>query len=124
MTHHKLIFHNDPGHGWVAVRRTLIQRLGVVPTPYSFQRGATVYLEEDCDAGALIRALKDAGETYELLDRCVNHSSRIRGYTRYHHEPGLLERARSIIDREPSGKTDPWSDDCRQFARAVIDHLT
>jgi hypothetical protein len=35
----------------------------------------------------------------------------------------LLRDAESIIDRAPSGTTDPWSADCRAFAKRVRDHL-
>lgn len=45
------IWHSDPGHAWLAVKRKLLIDLGILHkiTPYSYQKGKTVYLEEDCD---------------------------------------------------------------------------
>jgi len=52
------VFHSDAGHGWLAVKRTELVKLGILDkiTPYSYQRGGTVYLEEDCDAGTFLDA--------------------------------------------------------------------
>jgi len=59
------VFHTDPGHGWLAVKRTELIRLGILDkiTPFSYQSGGTVYLEEDCDAATFIEAKKRVGET-------------------------------------------------------------
>lgn len=64
------VFHSDPGHGWLAVKRTELQRLGILNkiTSYSYQRGGTVYLEEDCDASTFMQAKKDAGEAVEFRE--------------------------------------------------------
>jgi hypothetical protein len=46
-------FHVDPGHGWLEVDWTDLKRLGLNPTDfsrYSYRRGNTFFLEEDCDA--------------------------------------------------------------------------
>lgn len=45
------IHHTDGGHGWVAVKRSELVALGILDkiTHFSYQRGDTVYLEEDCD---------------------------------------------------------------------------
>jgi len=58
----KLNVYNDPGHGWVAIKRSVLIKLGIEHkiTSYSYQRGQTVYLEEDCDASTLISAARDA----------------------------------------------------------------
>lgn len=79
------IVYNDPGHGWVAAKRTTLIALGIQDkvTPYSYQRGDTVYLEEDCDASILIRALESLGIKPKFKEYHANRESRIRGYDRY-----------------------------------------
>jgi ABC-type transport system substrate-binding protein len=58
-----LIFHSDPGHGWLAVKVKLLDKLGLIDkiTVFSYLRGKTAYLEEDLDAGTFMSAAKDAG---------------------------------------------------------------
>lgn len=50
----------DPGHGWLAVKREELIAMGILHhiTSYSYQKGATVYLEEDCDASTFVEAYK------------------------------------------------------------------
>ena len=54
------IFHTDPGHGWIAVKRKELADLGVLDkvSSYSYQKGQTVYLEEDCDAALFFNAYR------------------------------------------------------------------
>jgi len=61
------IFHEDPGHGWLAVKRAELERLGILNqvSSCSYQRGDTVYLEEDCDAALFVEAKEKAGEPFE-----------------------------------------------------------
>lgn len=63
-----LIFHQDAGHGWLGCKRELLANLGLEGevSSYSYQRGKTVYLEEDCDAQRLLAALKEKGVPYVL----------------------------------------------------------
>jgi len=81
----KIKFYADPGHGWAAVKRKVLDQLGIADkiTPYSYQRGATVYLEEDCDLSTLIGALKAKGESIEFLNKHTNNSSPIRSYDHF-----------------------------------------
>lgn len=53
-------FYSDAGHGWLAVKRSILVELGCLAeiTPYSYEKGATVYLEEDCDATTFVKAFK------------------------------------------------------------------
>jgi hypothetical protein len=53
-----LIHHNDPGHGWIAVKRKELEELGIADkiSRFSYQNGGTVYLEEDCDLGVYLQA--------------------------------------------------------------------
>jgi len=61
------VFHNDPGHGWLAVKRKELEDLGILSdiTPYSYEKGETVYLEEDQDLTTYINAVK---EKHDLPD--------------------------------------------------------
>ena len=48
----------DAGHAWLAVKAGELVSLGIAHkiTEYSYVKGGTVYLEEDCDAAEFIRA--------------------------------------------------------------------
>lgn len=63
-------FHSDPGHAWLAVKRKELIRLGVLEqvSSYSYQKGDTVYLEEDDDAGVFMNAKKQAGESVSFKE--------------------------------------------------------
>jgi hypothetical protein len=54
-------FYHDAGHGWLAVKRKHLIELGILSeiTSYSYQRGDTVYLEEDMDMDTFYRAYKE-----------------------------------------------------------------
>lgn len=74
-------FYEDPGHGWLAVKRVELVALDIADkiTPYSYQRGATVYLEEDCDADIFIKA-KGGHVEYETI---YHDRTPIRSYAPY-----------------------------------------
>ena len=81
-----LTFYSDPGHGWLKTTRAELKKYGIEDkiSPYSYQRGDNVYLEEDCDAGIYINALKEAG--YEVILKGhtnADRRSKIRGYASY-----------------------------------------
>jgi hypothetical protein len=79
-------FYSDPGHGWLAVKRKLIEELGIATliTSHSYARGATVYLEEDCDVGTFVEAYKaEYGERPATVTKWTNKTSPIRSYARY-----------------------------------------
>jgi hypothetical protein len=67
----KLKFYCDPGHGWVAVKVSLLLELGITGqiSGYSYVKGGTAYLEEDCDAERLIRALNAKGIAYKIEEK-------------------------------------------------------
>jgi len=52
------VFHTDPGHGWLAVPFKDIEALGIQDkiSGYSYVKGKTAYLEEDCDAAVFMEA--------------------------------------------------------------------
>lgn len=78
-------YFTDPGHGWVCVRKSVLNELGIANkiTPYSYMRADFAYLEEDCDAALLLDVLKDSGVKVELNRKTSNRSSRIRSYQQY-----------------------------------------
>lgn len=57
------MFHSDSGHGWLAVKRSILEELDLLDqiSTYSYQKGRTVYLEEDCDAPLLTNKIIRAG---------------------------------------------------------------
>lgn len=81
----KIKFYSDPGHGWGAVKRTLLEQYGILDkiSLYSYQKGGTVYLEEDCDMATLINTLKAAGVAYTYEEHNTNRLSPIRNYDRF-----------------------------------------
>jgi hypothetical protein len=84
----KLKFYSDPGHGWLACKITLLRQLGIVDdiSNYSYRKGDTVYLEEDCDAPKLLKALNcpNSGVQYGIESRHTNKRSRIRSYNSFY----------------------------------------
>ena len=66
----RLDFYSDPAHGWYRVRRSALVDYGVAAkvSNCSYQRGDYVYLEEDCDAPLLIRAVEAAGGSVKIVD--------------------------------------------------------
>ena len=78
-------FYADPGHGWGAVKRKVLDQLGIADkiTAFSYQKGQTVYLEEDCDLSTLVTALALKGETVQYKEKHTNKYSPIRSYDRY-----------------------------------------
>lgn len=81
----KVKFYSDPGHGWGAVKRKMINDLGIADkiTAFSFQNGNTVYLEEDCDLPKLTTALATKGISIEYKETHTDRRSPIRGYNRF-----------------------------------------
>lgn len=82
----KLKHYSDAAHGWVAVKHQTLRELNIADkiTPYSYMKGATVYLEEDCDYHTLVTALKASNIPYaveEMPQSRGQHS--IRYYHRY-----------------------------------------
>lgn len=81
----RLKFYADPGHGWLAVKRSMLHQLGIEDriTPYSYQRGSTVYLEEDRDFSAFHHAAVAAGWEVNYLQFHTDRRSPIRSYDRF-----------------------------------------
>lgn len=81
----KIKFYSDPGHGWGAVKRRVLDELGIADkiTHFSFQKGQTVYLEEDCDLPALVTKLALNGVVVEYEQHSTDRRSPIRSYDRF-----------------------------------------
>ena len=56
------VYHTDPGHGWLAVKKREIIALGFSDkvSRYSYVKGDTVYLEEDNDLALFFNAYRQA----------------------------------------------------------------
>ena len=86
-------FHQDPGHGWLAVKRQELIDLGIHEqiSHYSYQRGKTVYLEEDSDFGIFLKAKAAIGEAVAVKDSITDKRSPIRSYESYTPFPSVGE---------------------------------
>lgn len=78
-------FYSDPGHGWLKVPRKLLHDLNIANhiTPYSYQRGDYVYLEEDSDLSRFMRAWNATEKPAQIIHHTGNRTSCIRKYERY-----------------------------------------
>lgn len=74
--------YTDPGHGWLAVKRSLLVELGILEkiTHCSYQKGKTVYLEEDCDFSTFVEAMHSRGLSVPHVSKHTDKSSPIRSY--------------------------------------------
>ena len=74
--------YSDGGHGWVRVPRKLLIKIGIESkiTPYSYQRGEWVYLEEDADVTLFWRTMHELGDKPEFRHHTTDKLSKIRGY--------------------------------------------
>lgn len=81
----QIIYHTDPGHGWLQVTRAELEQLGIAGeiTSCSYQSGPYVYLEEDCDAETYIKALEaKTGAVLDFVEK-FKEQTPIRTYPRY-----------------------------------------
>ena len=81
----KLNYFTDPGHGWVSVKLQVLRDLGIADqvSTYSYMRGSSAYLEEDCDLGLLYKACDAIGIKIDLTEKHTNNRSPIRSYAVY-----------------------------------------
>ena len=86
----KLKFYEDPGHGWLAVPMIALYELEIVDkvSPYSYIRGLTAYLEEDCDYSTFAAAMRAAGRECTVTRKHTDRRSPIRSYRTYN--PALV----------------------------------
>jgi len=81
----KIHVYNDPGHGWASVKRSLLVEYGIADkvSAYSYQRGQSVYLEEDCDLSLLLGVFRERNITPEWVEHYSDRRSPIRSYEYY-----------------------------------------
>lgn len=81
----KYKFYSDGGHGWLAVKRQELIDLKILNqvSEYSYQKGNTVYLEEDCDANLFVDAYKTKFEKMPEYTEHFCNISPIRSYDRF-----------------------------------------
>lgn len=79
------VMHSDPGHAWLAVKLSELEMLGIKSeiSNYSYVRGKTAYLEEDCDAGKFIEAMRAKGIEVEVKEGACRERSPIRYFKPY-----------------------------------------
>lgn len=76
-------FYSDPGHGWLAVKRVELEELDILYkiSTYSYQKGATVYLEEDRDLDIFFTAYKKMyGKVPKYVCKTTDREHPIRYY--------------------------------------------
>ncbi len=78
------VFHSDPGHGWLAVKRKELIELGILDkiSHCSYQKGDTVYLEEDCDASLFMEKMKELNKTVNFKEY-YRERTQIRSYQNF-----------------------------------------
>lgn len=87
----KKVLHSDPGHGWLAVKLSDLKMMGIETqiSSYSYVKGKTAYLEEDCDAPVFIKAAEAKGITVEIVQGAERDRSPIRSFRAY--DPALVD---------------------------------
>lgn len=75
----------DDSHGWLSVKRKELVELGIENeiSAFSYQRGQSVYLEEDCDAPVYIDAQKKNGVSVVIIEGKQSRRSPVRSYKTY-----------------------------------------
>ncbi len=80
----KYTLHTDPGHGWLEVEKAELVKLGIADkiSGYSYMKGDTAYLEEDCDAFLFAEVRNAAGDPIDWVTVYADPTP-IRGYKSY-----------------------------------------
>lgn len=123
-------FYADPGHGWMAVKKQLLNELGIAAniTPYSYQRGDTAYLEEDCDLDLFFEAfIKKTGEKPVLKQHHGDRRSKIRSYESYCFGAGAYRVVATVHDPRTNEGSNPamvWNTDSRESAKHQAEYWT
>jgi len=94
-------FHSDSVHGWLAVKLNLLKELNIVEkiSKYSYIRGQTVYLEEDCDARVFHEAYNEKYGEYDVETFYYDRRSPIRSYLAFTSE--VVDRINTQKSRLP-----------------------
>lgn len=88
-----MVFYSDPGHGWLKIHKSVLDRLGIADkiSIFSYMREDHAYLEEDSDVPLFRDTLVKRGFEQETVckfitsieERSSGKSSKIRGYETY-----------------------------------------
>lgn len=74
------IFHTDPSHGWLEVDLELVRKYNLKISRYSYVNCGKAYLEEDCDAGKLLDALRKDNVEFKYTEQHTDNHHYIRNY--------------------------------------------
>jgi hypothetical protein len=80
-------FHEDPGHGWLAVDVETAQAIGLTPEDFSncsYRLGTTLYLEEDADATLFAENWRKLGREFKTTTIYYNNDCFVRSLNRLH----------------------------------------
>ena len=82
---HKFTFHCDPGHGWLEVPFSMLRNLQIEDkiSPYSYMKGKTAFLEEDCDLSTFLQAYRLRFGHDPNMAELHTENSPIRGFQSY-----------------------------------------
>jgi hypothetical protein len=99
-----LNFYTDPSHGWLEVKRSDLIKLGIEDeiSGYSYQKGAKVYLEEDCDMSRFIDAATAAGWTIKYAEFHNDDELFIRLFNRYESTAAARQSIAAFYDNNPN----------------------
>ena len=66
-----LIFHTDPGHGWLEVPKSMLVDLDISSqiSSCSYMNTDYVYLEEDCDCTVFVKAAESNGYVLNVKEQ-------------------------------------------------------
>jgi len=79
-------WYTDPSHGWLKVKYSELEELGIQCeiSSFSYRNGDDVYLEEDCDAMKYLNAVnKNGGAIYFRTGHDALRSSPVRNFDSY-----------------------------------------
>lgn len=82
----KFNYYRDDGHGWIAVKKNILEKIGIADeiSKYSYQRGKMAYLEEDCDASLFVNAFEQyLGKTPNIVMKDHGNYSWVRSQEMY-----------------------------------------
>lgn len=78
-------FRYDPGHGWLEVPMSELFAHGLAEkvSTFSYRKGDTAYLEEDCDTPLFLEALKQSGISFTINEK-YEANTPIRHFCHYY----------------------------------------
>lgn len=78
-------FMSDSGHGWLSVKKKELIELGIADSisSYSYMKGQSVYLEEDCDVERYFTAQRKNSVGVKVVRGKHYERSPIRSYSPY-----------------------------------------